>query len=386
MLPVEGNGLALSLLGIGASALGWYAWSGYQERKMAKSVQQDGQDLYAASLPPQVLPVLSGRDLLRRPQYLGLVQSILQKTRLSQENNARDVIPVLEAYAAFVQLLPASESHHHANPGGLLSHTLEVIQYALGYRHSNVLPTGVGAERANELQHVWTYAALLAAALHDVGKPMADMVVRMYGPLLPLEGRTWQPMAGNMLEQGATSYEVNWRQERNYADHQGNMSLQLLQRLVPGSAMAWLAGQDGDGQCLRELTRFLEGTAKEGSTLSALVRRADMESTRMNLLHGSRTRFRNARETPLVEILDEALCRLLTSGRLQLNRPGGHGFVWGGEEGQGDLLLVCPRIVDEMRKFLQTALAEGARGIPTDNLILYGTSVVSQHFSERASC
>ena len=32
---------------------------------------------------------------------------------------------VFEAYAGFVQQLPASEAHHHAGPGGMLAHGLK---------------------------------------------------------------------------------------------------------------------------------------------------------------------------------------------------------------------------------------------------------------------
>ncbi len=39
-------------------------------------------------------------------------------------------MPVLWRYAAFVHLLPASETHHHRGAGGLLRHGLEVAFWA----------------------------------------------------------------------------------------------------------------------------------------------------------------------------------------------------------------------------------------------------------------
>lgn len=52
-------------------------------------------------------------------------------------------------FARYVQLLPASESHHHAFAGGLLDHTLEVLVEALKQRRAVMLPprrgTGGGA-------------------------------------------------------------------------------------------------------------------------------------------------------------------------------------------------------------------------------------------------
>ncbi len=365
-----------SAAGVGAALLAGCYW-------MSRTAGEDDNPLAAddpagrsprrvrpAGIPEDAMPALSGAQLLARPQYASLVHSILNKTGLSQENNAQDALPVLHAYALFVQLLPASEAHHHAHPGGLLQHTLEVIDYALSYRRAYMLPIGAAPEKVNELRHVWSFGTLLAAAFHDVGKPMSDLSIRMYGANIPREGKLWQPMAGHMMEQGASHYQVQFNEQRAYADHQ-SLSLVLMQRMVPTAAMSWISG--ADSALLRELMDMLAGKPSDNSILLTIVKKADMESTRLNLQSGPRTRFKTSRETPLVEVLDEALCRLLNSGNLKLNQPGGHGFVWGGDQGQGDLILVCPRIVDEMRTYLKEALSDGSRGIPTDNLILYGT-------------
>jgi len=41
------------------------------------------------------------------------------------------VLPVLHRLTACCWDLPASEGHHHSRPFGLLTHSLEVAQYAL---------------------------------------------------------------------------------------------------------------------------------------------------------------------------------------------------------------------------------------------------------------
>jgi integrating conjugative element relaxase (TIGR03760 family) len=367
---MEPTSLAIATLAtVGCALLAKSYWP--RNKQTTTSPQRDPVPARSpGGLPLDVLPVLSGAQLLARPQYAHLVHSILNKTGLSTDNNLRDALPVLQAYAQFVQLLPASEAHHHAHPGGLLQHTLEVVDFALTYRRSYMLPIGAAPERVNELRHVWTFGVLLAAAFHDVGKPMSDLTIRLYGAQCPKSGKLWQPIAGDMLVQGAEHYQVGFNAQRSYQDHQG-LSLVVMQRMVASDTMAWLSGSDA--QLLTELMAMLSGEPSEGSILAKLVKQSDQESTKLNLLTGSRTRFKTARETPLVDVLDESLRRLLASGQLQLNRPGGHGFVWGGPVGQGDLLMVCPRVVDEMRKFLASALTDGSRAIPTDNLILYGT-------------
>lgn len=358
--------ISVFLLGFGAVIL----WVGFRATKDTPGDQTESSPLRKVNHVPDALPVFTGQQLLGRSGNARLVTSILGKTGLSEINSQEDVLPLLTQYAEFVQLLPASESHHHAQPGGLLEHTLEVIDFALSYRKQKQLPVHPSSEYVNERKHAWTYATMVAAMFHDVGKPMTDVLVTLYGTSLPRSGKAWQPMAGGMASQGAQHYQVAFNSERKYSDH-SQLSLMLMQRIMPPKAMAWLSGHDPNA--LKEVLDCLGSSPKADGVLYQFLKRADMESTRLNLLSGSRTRFKSAREVSLIDVLDEGLRRLLGSGLLSLNRPGGHGFVWGGEQGQGDLLLVCPRVVDELRKYLGESLIEGSRGVPQDNLIVYGS-------------
>lgn len=316
--------------------------------------------------PADVLPVVHAGALLNRDCYGQLVRSILSKSGLSSANIESDLVPIIHGYASFVQLLPASEAHHHAQPGGLLQHTLEVVDYALTYRRSYMLPKGEGAERVNELKHVWTMAVILVSMFHDIGKPMSDQIITLYASDgISRQGKRWTPLAGPMASQGASHYHVAFNPERRYEHHQ-ELPVILMQRIVPAHVLAWIGEQDP--QLLNLVIESLGPGADPKSILVEITRRADQESTRVNLLNGPRTRFATARETPLIDVLDEALQRLLLSGRLRLNVPGGHGFVDG-----DDLLLVVPRTLDELRQYLASSLVSGSRGIPQDNLIVYST-------------
>ncbi len=358
---------AAGCLAAGLGMLWWWKTAGDDEPPHGPHKSPDSALLKPPTwAPPDVLPVVDSQRLLGRPDVAQLVRSIISKSGLSGPNIERDLVPLIQGYAEFVQMLPASEAHHHAQPGGMLQHTLEVVDFALTYRRAYMLPLGAGAERVNELKHVWTMAVILVAMFHDIGKPMSDLVITMYAHQgVPHEGRRWTPLAGAMAAQGATHYHVDFNRERKY-EHHAELSVILMQRLVPAHVVAWIGEQDPD-----LLPLILASLGSSTPTLPILVditRRADQESTRVNLLSGPRTRFRTARETPLVDVLDEALTRLISSGRLRFNVPGGHGFIHG-----DDLLLVVPRALDEIRAYLSDALVSGSRGIPQDNLILYST-------------
>jgi hypothetical protein len=92
--------------------------------------------------------------------------------------------------------------------------------------------------------------------------------------------------------------------------------------------------------------------------LGSIIKRADSDSVRRNLLNGPRTRFATARSQPLIERLMEALRRMLSEGAvLPLNRPGAAGWVF-----DGCVWFVCARLADEVRTYLSEH--ESVQGVP----------------------
>jgi len=330
----------------------------------AVDLPADGDDTPAA-LPDGALPVLDFHSLVERSGARHIINALSAKLGFPPEIFNAAVQPVVAAFADFVQLLPASESHHHAEPGGLLAHTLEVGNFALDYRRGQILPKGASPEAIGEQAHRWTYAVFIAALLHDVGKPIADVRVHLRSG--PSETKTWSPLAGSMAACGATSYRVEFvgRESRHYELH-SKLPVLLLNRFVPAPILGWCSAEEG---LTRELLSYLAGdkSAREG-VLHELVSRADSESVRRNLLTGSRVRFSSARRVPLIEHLMHALRAMLKEGgRLPLNRSGAAGWVC-----DGDLWFVSKRLADEVRAYLQ-GIDSVEDGIPSDNQRLFDT-------------
>src|SRR6187402_3068259 len=99
-------------------------------------------------------------------------------------------------FAELVQLAPASEAHHHAGPGGLLLHTLDVITLALKKRRGYQLPiAGSLSEIANQ-RHLWTYAIFVGCLLHDIGKLSAN--TRLIAIANDGSEIVWSPHSGAM--------------------------------------------------------------------------------------------------------------------------------------------------------------------------------------------
>nr|WP_186085331.1 MobH family relaxase [Burkholderia gladioli] len=314
----------------------------------------------------QHLPVLASGELLVRTGMQGTVRSIGSSLGLSAQSERRDVEPLIQQLAEFVQLLPASESHHHAQPGGLLIHLLEVARSALHFREGYRLPLGASPE--DQMQHGarCSYAVLVAALLHDIGKPLADLNIEMVSGT---NARPWVPLAGSMIAQGGEWYQVDFPEpaQRDYAEH-ARLSIVLLQRLVPSASLAWLAQYP---PVIDELAAYLSGdaNAKDGA-LAKIVGEADRRSVAQNLLSGPRTRFATARAVPLIERLMGGLRRLLAEGELPMNRAGATCYCDG-----ESLWCVAKTLAEAVRAWLARNERQqpGAAGIPADNNRLFDT-------------
>ncbi|EPJ5005191.1 TraI domain-containing protein [Klebsiella variicola] len=69
-----------------------------------------------------------------------------------------------------MHLLPASENHHHAGTGELLTNSLETAFLALKFAYSTeLLPIGLQDEEQIRKGH-YLYEAFICWLLHDAGK------------------------------------------------------------------------------------------------------------------------------------------------------------------------------------------------------------------------
>jgi len=261
-------------------------------------------------------PVLTADILIERTGTKPLVDAMRTKLGFPSEVFDGTVWPVISAFAEFVQLLPVSESHHHAKPGGLFVHSVEVVNLALDLRRGQILPRGASPEVIGEQAHRWTYAVFVAALLHDVDKAIADLRVVMRKRTTGSEA--WSPLAGSMLACGATSYRVEFteRISRRH-DPRGKLPVQVFNRFVPESILAWLSAE---GALVRDLLSQLSGDeAGDDGVLHELVSRADTESVRRNFLGGSRVRLANGPRPPITKTSEQ---RTKADEELPRDQPG----------------------------------------------------------------
>jgi len=203
----------------------------------------------AVSAQGDRLPVLAGRTLIARLEVDSLIAGIRAHSHASAENFQCHYAPVIDRTLEFAQLLPASESHHHAQPGGMALHSLETALQALKRRLGLMLPPGAPTETQQRAQHRWTYAVFLAALLHDLGKAAHDL--RITYDSTAQSNALWNPLAGSLPELGATSYRVDLAHTATRSDAaRRRFPLILLPKFVPAPVLGWLAEE---GTLLQEL-------------------------------------------------------------------------------------------------------------------------------------
>lgn len=149
--------------------------------------------------PPKIegLDVVAEEAILQR--YKKEIELLFETTRLESNNESKNdlqlpqemFISVIRNLASYVHLLPASECHHHSQPGGLFRHSLEAGLLALKYAEKKSTPsigaTGLDRERRSR----YIFSAWLGGILHDIGKVITDVEVK---PLMVLDGKKSVPI------------------------------------------------------------------------------------------------------------------------------------------------------------------------------------------------
>lgn len=296
----------------------------------------------------------SAASLLATARRQKLLEHIWQRTSLSRQQFAVLYLGPLERYAELVQQFPASESHHHAYPGGLLDHGLEIVAYALKLRQSHLLPAGATPEDQAAQSEAWTAATAYAALLHDIGKIAVDLHVEMS------DGRLWHPWHGPLPH----PYRFRYRQDREYRLHNAASGL-LYNRVLDREILDWLSSYP---ELWAALLYVLAGQHEHAGVLGELVTKADRASVAQEL-GGDPAKAMAAPKHTLQRKLLEGL-RYLLKEELKLNQPqASDGWLT-----QDSLWLVSKTCSDKLRAHL---LSQGIDSIPSSNAAVF--NVLQDH-------
>lgn len=289
----------------------------------------------------------SAESLLAADHRRKLLERIWQYTALSEAQFDRLYLEPIRRYASFVQQLPASESHHHAYPGGMLDHGLELVACSLKLRQSYLLPSGAAPEDQAAQADAWSAAIAYGALLHDIGKIAVDLQVECQN------AERWHPWHGPLSQ----PYRFRYHPGRDYKLHGAAAGLLYTQILSP-ALLDWLSDYP---ELWSQLLFLLADHYEHAGTLGELVLQADRVSTAQNI-GGNPAKALQAPKHSLQHHLLMGL-RHLVKNEFKLNQPGAAGWLT-----EDHLWLVSKTTTDKLRAHL---LAQAVDGIPTSNIALF---------------
>ncbi|WP_280190795.1 MobH family relaxase [Delftia sp. PS-11] len=298
---------------------------------------------------PGWLRVLSAEQLLATVKAGRALEAIWRQSRQATQLWERDLLPAIHRYAEFVQLMPASEAHHHAHAGGLLSHTLEMLVAAMTWRNAYLLPGGSQIEEIDAQRDQWSYVVFYCTLLHDIAKPMTDLRIAWRCDGMA-DSIRWSATGGSLAQitagRPAPEYLVDFapKSQRDYGAH-ARLAQLLLPRIAPETALKFLAHTP---EALDALDKYLCGQDRD-SLVAQIVRRADKRSTEQALKSGPKGRFPTSKAVPLIDLMMQAVTSMLQAGtELPLNRSGGAAWVY-----DGAIWFVAKRLADAVREWIK---------------------------------
>ncbi|WP_071932432.1 MobH family relaxase [Candidatus Thiodiazotropha endoloripes] len=301
-----------------------------------------------------LLHAQAATDLLRR--YQPQLSRIRQLTSIPDGHYNKLYNDLIQRLAELVQLLPASEAHHHAHAGGLLQHSLETAEAALRIRQSYLLPQGGIPEQQSMKADLYTYAVFTSALLHDIGKPLADQLIHIHHS----DGHVdeWAPLGGPMPI--GSRYSITFRRDRKYQIHE-KLPLLLVQWTIPIEGQVWL---NSDLSLLEQWTEALSGSnIDDANAISEIIKKADQYSVANNLTGGHAVSIAQQPAVPLHQRIAVELRRLIDE-EWKRNEPGGVAFH---TQSSDTIWLVSKRSLDELRSSL---IGQGQTGIPPNPRIM----------------
>ena len=314
------------------------------------------------------LPLLSARGLIELTGQYGRLAHIKRIVQIDDATWQMLYQEVIERFAELVQLMPASQAHHHAVPGGMFVHTLEVLEIALTLRRQYKLPQFASEKQQEDERHLWTYAVFLATILHDVGKRLT--LCRF---ILDDE-RELAPFSTDPAKLAGRHYRIVFNDSKYHALHE-QIGLAFIGHLLSPLAQDFILPRL---HVMQQVMGYIHDDDDTAAIIGKIVREADQRSTGASLQHIPTRKFRGATLENIGERLMTRLRHLLADNRFAINTRNGNVYTTG-DFHTGYTYILSKTLADTLRNSLHE---DGQNDIPSDNNRIF--DILGEHgFAER---
>ena len=314
------------------------------------------------------LPVLSARDLIELTGQYSRLAHIRRIVQIDDATYQSLYQETLERFSELVQLMPASQAHHHAVPGGLFVHTLEVLEIALTLRRQYKLPLFASEKQQEDERHLWTYAVFLAAILHDVGKRLT--LCRF----ILDNDRELAPFSTDPAKLAGRHYRIVFNDPKYHALHE-QIGLAFIGHLLSPLAQDFILPRL---HVMQQVMGYIHDDDDTAAIIGKILREADQRSTGASLQHIPTRKFKGATLENIGERLMTRLRHLLADNRFAINTHNGNVYTTG-DFHTGYTYILSKTLADTLRKSLNE---DGQNDIPGDNNRIF--DILGEHgFAER---
>lgn len=228
-------------------------------------------------------------------------------------------LPVVRRGLMYMHLLPASQFHHHNGIGGLFAHSLQVATLAVRLGKQKVFNQRDTPRELYQNSKRWLFGCWLAGFLHDIGKPVTDVIVTG-------DGETWYPYSSSLTawldDNNIREYHFIW-QSAGHNRHQQS-TLMFVREIVPQKTFDWLV--DYGARAIWEACEStLVNPSKAGNLIAEVVQQADEFTSGEDIKARNEGQIDGRRmggSMPAAEYIMDALRLLIADGIIRVNEKG----------------------------------------------------------------
>lgn len=170
-----------------------------------------------------------------------VIDSIWQSAGIAERPFQKFYRHPISRAAALAQSCPATESGHHAWPGGMISHVLESSAYALRLRKGVNLPANGTPEERKKKADLYTYTVFATTLLRELGAALDAQQIELYD-----RSRRhlceWNPILEDIGQHPRARYIKVVFHQGSTMMHRPKASLLFANRILWRDGIHWIQG------------------------------------------------------------------------------------------------------------------------------------------------
>jgi len=256
-----------------------------------------------------------------------LITRIRRAAGVAPEAFVRYETPIANL-AAYVHLLPATDTEYFVGAGGLIRMSLEVGLHSLQLSHASIYPIIGSIEKRASILPKWELATFLAAICSQLYRPMTNMVIT------DRENNQWpqilQPLSGWLDSVNAPRYFIRWTPGRDSSDRQ-SCATYVINKIIPAEVLQYL--NEDNNIIVPSMTAAISGGDfnPSGNPIARIVAPITTRVIKEDMQQNSRHYGNYSLGIHLEPHLIDAMRRLIKNGKWTVNVKGSR--VWVGIDG-----------------------------------------------------